>query len=118
MEDHVIGSVDAWLTCRRLLCRRESVGRNDWLTKDGGYLILDNRILRHKIKKLIDKEVGKPQNNVTELYEENGVYNFYVEIKLAESEAEVSHERWKLARKQSSSVARRWSISCRRVKRC
>ena len=65
------------------------MGRNDWLTKDGGYLILDNRALRHKIEKLIDKEVGKPQNKVTELYEENGVYNFSVEFKLAGSDVEV-----------------------------
>ena len=40
------------------------------------------------IEKMIDREIGQPRNKVIELYEENGVYNFYIEMDATESRAD------------------------------
>ena len=39
------------------------------------------RFMSHD-QKLMDKEVGKPRSGVVEFYEENGVYNFEVEMQV------------------------------------
>ena len=40
------------------------LGRDGWLIKGGGYSIPDHSALSHTIKQMIDKDVGKPRNNV------------------------------------------------------
>lgn len=54
--------------------------RDGWITNGGGYLIPDDSALSHKIKKLIDAEASKPGNQVIPMYQENGVYNFYLNV--------------------------------------
>ena len=58
--------------------------------KDGGYLIPDDSALSHKIKKMINKELMKQSHKLIKLYEENGVYNFYMEMKVPGSGVEVT----------------------------
>ena len=51
------------------------------LTKGGGYMVLEDSTLSHKIRSSIDKEIAKPRSGVVESYEKNGVYNFFVEMR-------------------------------------
>ena len=79
----------AWSTWRRVWCgcqKNASFGLKGWVTKGGRYLIPKDSALTHKIRKMIDKEVGTSQSNVIELYEERCVYNFYIEMKVAGSD--------------------------------
>ena len=46
-----------------------SFGRNGWVAKGGRYVRPNDSALTHKIRKIIDKEVGTSQSNVIELYE-------------------------------------------------
>ena len=55
-------------------------GQNGWITKHGGWLIPDNSAISHKIKKLLDKEAAKQNHSMIPLYEELGVYNFYLKV--------------------------------------
>ena len=67
----------------KILCsasRCAQAGKNGWVTDGGGYLIPDDSALSHKIKKLIDVEAAKPYNQLIPVYQENGVYNFYVKM--------------------------------------
>ena len=66
--------------------KKASFGRNGWVTKGGRYLIPNDSALTHKIRKMIDKEVGTSQCNVIELYAERCVHNFYIQMKVAGSD--------------------------------
>ena len=84
-----------------------SLGSNVWLTKGGGYLISDGSEWSRQIKKMMDEEVGKPHHKVIGVYEEDGVYNFHVEMKVAGSEVEVLANGGSWRKKQGSSAV--WS---------
>ena len=58
--------------------------------KGGGYLISDDIATSHKIKKMIQKEAEKKNHKMIQLYEENGVYNMYLEKKVPGSGVEVT----------------------------
>ena len=88
ISGRLIGGPLAWSTRRRVWCgcqKNASFGRNGWITS-GDVLIPNGSALTHKIRKMIDKEVGTSQSNVIELYEERCVYNFYIEMKVAGSD--------------------------------
>ena len=51
--------------------------------------IPDNSALSHKMKKMINKEDGKPRNKVIAQYKESSVYNLFTEMKVTGSEVEV-----------------------------
>ena len=84
MEDHSLGrhGGESGVGVKK----NASFGRNGWVTKGGRYLIPNDSALAHKIRKMIDKEVGTSQSNVIELYEERCVYNFYIQMKVAGSD--------------------------------
>lgn len=66
-----------------------SLGQNGWITKHGGWLIPDGSAISHKIKKLLDREAAKSDHRMIPMYEENGVYNFYVKLGGSGSKVEV-----------------------------
>ena len=66
------------------------LGRNGWLTKGGGYLIPDDSALSHKIKNMIQKEADRKNNELVKLYEDHGVYNMYLEMKVPGASVEVT----------------------------
>ena len=58
-------------------------GADAWLTKDGGYMIHANCPAQKEIRDAIERILKKHQyKNVTQLYKENGIYNFYVKGKV------------------------------------
>ena len=59
--------------------RSASFGRNGWITRGGGYLIPDDSKCSRLIKKIVERESQKDPTFV-KLYEENGVYNFYLKV--------------------------------------
>ncbi len=79
--------------------RCASHGRNGWIEKDGGYLVPDNSALSHKIKKMIAKEAAKADHAMVPLYQEAGVYNFYLEVDVPGAAMETTTEtgEWKEA---------------------
>ena len=67
-------------------------GQNGWITRGGGWLIPDDSALSWKIKKLIEKEAQKEKHDMIKLYEERGVYNFYMQTGAQGSKVEAVRE--------------------------
>jgi len=59
--------------------RSAGFGRNGWITKGGGYLAPDDSKRSRLVKKIMEKEAAKDKR-IMKLYEENGVYNFYLKV--------------------------------------
>ena len=55
-------------------------GQNSWLTKGGGYMVPQTSGVSKKIEKMIDNESRKKYNKLLPVYEEGGVYNFYLKM--------------------------------------
>jgi hypothetical protein len=55
-------------------------GTNSWLTEGGGYMLPKNCETNRRIEKLLETEAAKPKSKTLLLYEEKGVYNFYLKV--------------------------------------
>ena len=55
-------------------------GTNSWLTDGGGYMLPKNCEANAKIEKILAAEASKPKSSMLPLYEERGVYNFYLKV--------------------------------------
>ena len=55
-------------------------GTNSWLTEGGGYMLPRSCEANRKIEKILEAEASKPQSKMLPLYEERGVYNFYLKV--------------------------------------
>ena len=67
--------------------RSASFGRNGWITQGGGYLIPDDSKCSRTIKSIIEKEAATDSRFI-KLYEEKGVYNFYMNVGSGEGKFE------------------------------
>ena len=54
-------------------------------------MIPDDSALGHKIKKIIQREAMKQNNKLIKLYEVDGVYNLYLQMKVQGSDVEVTN---------------------------
>ena len=83
MEDHSLGrrGGESGVGVKKMQALGSKVG-----LPRADVLIPNDSALTHKIKKMIDKEVGTSQSNVIELYEERCVHNFYIQMKVAGSD--------------------------------
>jgi hypothetical protein len=55
-------------------------GTNSWLTEGGGYMLPKSCETNRKIEKLLEIEAAKATSRMLPLYEEKGVYNFYLKV--------------------------------------
>ena len=56
------------------------MGQNGWLTKGGGWLVPDDSRASERIHKILQEESEKMDHKMIPLYEERGVYNFYLKM--------------------------------------
>ena len=66
-----------------------SHGQNGWVSKGGGWLIPENSATSWKIQKILAKDAAKKAHKMIPLYEERGVYNFYVKANTRRGKIEV-----------------------------
>ena len=66
------------------------MGQNGWLTKGGGWLVPENSRASEKIHKILQEESEKEGNKMIPLYEERGVYNFYLKMTPGKGKMEAS----------------------------
>ena len=59
--------------------RSAGFGRNGWIAKGGGCLAPDDSRRSRLVKKIMKKEAAKDKK-IMRLYEETGVYNFYLKV--------------------------------------
>ena len=64
-------------------------GLDGWISTGGGFLIQRSSRLGKRIARMIAHESTKPHHTMTPLYEENGVYNFYLRSGTPNSKIEV-----------------------------
>ena len=55
-------------------------GQNSWLTKGGGWMVQKDSEVSKKVESLLQKEAAKAEHEMLPIYEENGVYNFYLRM--------------------------------------
>ena len=55
-------------------------GTKSWLTDGGGFMLPKNCEANAKIEKILAAEASKPKTSMLPLYEERGVYNFYLKV--------------------------------------
>ena len=55
-------------------------GQNAWLTKGGGWLIPQNSRVSKKIEHLLSLEAARNSHQMLPVYEDQGVYNFYMQM--------------------------------------
>ena len=53
-------------------------GQDGWISKGGGYLYPASSPVARKVKELLEREACSEGSAMIPLYEENGVYNFYL----------------------------------------
>ena len=67
-------------------------GMNGWICKGGGYLVPEGSEVAKKIHALVEKESWRNGNGMIPLYEEAGVYNFYVKAGTNKGKVEIIGE--------------------------
>ena len=65
---------------------------NGWICKGGGYLVPEGSEVAKKIHALVEKESYRRGNGMIPLYEEAGVYNFYVKAGTDKGKVEIIGE--------------------------
>ena len=56
------------------------MGQNGWPTKGGGWIVPEKSKASEQIHKILELEAAKPDSKMIPLYEERGVYNFYLKM--------------------------------------